>query len=347
MKILHLLQSNKFSGAENVVCQIVSMFKDEPDFEMVYCSPDGDIRQSLKERNVEFVPLKSFCIKEIKRAIKEQKPDIIHAHDISAGVFSAVAADKNIKIISHVHVNNSNMAKVNYKTLLYKIAAKRFSHIFWVSDSCFECYAFRKSLENKSSVLFNVVDKKPIVERAENAELKDNFDIAFIGRMQYQKNPQKLINVFKILKEKYNPEFSAAIVGVGPMSDEIRNLINSENLQENVKMLGFLSNPMGILKNAKLMILTSRFEGTPMCALEAMALGTPIVSTPTDGMTDLIKNGENGFLCESDEELAKAVHDIISDSDLRKSFSLKAEEKFNALMNLNEYKNQLLKAYKG
>ena len=47
MKVLHILASNRFSGAENVVCQIVDMFKGE--IEMAYCSPDGDIRNSLKE----------------------------------------------------------------------------------------------------------------------------------------------------------------------------------------------------------------------------------------------------------------------------------------------------------
>ena len=195
-------------------------------------------------------------------------------------------APRQVKVVSHMHVNNSNMAKTNIKTIIYKIVAKRFQHIFWVSDSSYNSYIFKKSVEKKSSILFNVVDKKPIVERSKFAELQENYDIIFIGRMQYQKNPEKLINVFKILKDKYNSDFSAAVIGEGPLYEETCKKVEQFGLRENVKMLGFVKNPMGLLKRAKVMLLTSRFEGTPMCALEAMALGVPIVSTPTDGMID-------------------------------------------------------------
>ena len=60
MKVLHLLQSDRFSGAENVVCQIIGMMKNEPNIEMVYCSSDGPIRDALAERKIKFVPLEKF-----------------------------------------------------------------------------------------------------------------------------------------------------------------------------------------------------------------------------------------------------------------------------------------------
>ena len=49
MKIMHVLYSEKFSGAENVVRQIIGMFSENKDIEMVYCSPDGPIREALAE----------------------------------------------------------------------------------------------------------------------------------------------------------------------------------------------------------------------------------------------------------------------------------------------------------
>ena len=60
MKVLHLLSSNKYSGAENVVCQIIKMFGN--DAEMVYCSPDGDIRKTLNDKNIKFIPLKELVV---------------------------------------------------------------------------------------------------------------------------------------------------------------------------------------------------------------------------------------------------------------------------------------------
>ena len=68
MKVMHVLSSRIYSGAEKVVCQIIKSFRDEVD--MVYCSPDSDIvRQMLCEQNVTFLPMENMSISELKRVI--------------------------------------------------------------------------------------------------------------------------------------------------------------------------------------------------------------------------------------------------------------------------------------
>ena len=146
IKIMHLLQSDRFSGAENVVCQIIDLFNDDSDINMVYVSPDGPIADSLKDRNIPFFGLKKLDYSNVRKAIKIINPDIIHAHDVSAGVIATLVAPRKVKIISHMHVNNSNMSKINFKTIIYKMVAKRFEHIFWVSNSSYNSYIFRKSV---------------------------------------------------------------------------------------------------------------------------------------------------------------------------------------------------------
>ena len=89
-KILHILRSNKFSGAENVVCQIINIFKTDKNFEMVYVSPEGPIKDTLKEKNINYIPIKKLSFLEIKRVINEYKPDVIHAHDFTASVLVAI-----------------------------------------------------------------------------------------------------------------------------------------------------------------------------------------------------------------------------------------------------------------
>ena len=88
--VLHILPSSSFSGAENVVCQIIKMFSGS-DYKMYYCSPDGRIRDALEENNIDFLPLREFSVKELKRIISETKPDIIHAHDMRAGFYVSPA----------------------------------------------------------------------------------------------------------------------------------------------------------------------------------------------------------------------------------------------------------------
>lgn len=151
-KIMHLLTGTSFSGAENVACQIMACFKNDAEYEMFYCSPDGKIREALKERNVRFAPMKEWSLSEVKRIIREEKPDIIHAHDMKASFFAALLCGR-IPLISHVHNNNFDSRGISAKALLYRYAAQKAKHIFWVSKSAYEGYAFHEQFEGKSSIL--------------------------------------------------------------------------------------------------------------------------------------------------------------------------------------------------
>ena len=316
MKILHLLPSNKYSGAENVVCQIMSFFKDTNRLEMLYCSPDGPIRSALAERNIPFSPLVKFSVQNIRKKLYEVQPDIVHAHDMKATVIAAMACG-HIPLISHIHNNNFDSQKITLKSVIYFLSAQKASHIFWVSKSSFEGYYFHKGLEMKSTVLYNVIDPIQLKKAADQAELKTTYDIVYIGRITYQKNPQRLIDVLGQIIEA-RPKTHCAIVGSGDMENEIRKEVSAKRLTSNITFLGFQANPYGILKNARVMIMTSRWEGTPMCALEAMALGVPIVSTPTDGLCELVDDGVTGYLSDNDEIIVQNCLRIVNDAQLPK-----------------------------
>ena len=92
------------------------------------------------------------------------------------------------------------------------------------------------------------------------------------------------------------------------------------------------------------MVMTSRWEGTPMCALEAQALGVPIVSTPTDGLSDLVENGKTGFLSDDDETLAERLLSIIKDDSLRSSLSDSATCFAQEFNNVENYKLEIKNA---
>lgn len=343
MKILHLLQSNRFSGAENVVCQIFGMFRDDADIEMVYCSSDGQIREALAERGIEFIGLSRFTAKEVRRVIREQKPDIIHAHDMRAS-FVAARVCKKIPLISHIHNNNFNSRGLSLKSIAYFYAAIKAKHIFWVSQSSFEGYALHRLFKKKSTVLYNIIDIDALYEKMRLDSNEYDYDVSYVGRLTFQKNPQRLMRVFKLLKDK-KPDVKIAVVGTGDLEAETKALANEYQLTDNVSFLGFQSNPLKILHDSKVMIMTSRWEGTPMCALEAMALGVPIVSTPSDGLCDLVTDGENGFLNDDDSVLAQKVFDIIADKNMHSDFSKNAKSKSLVINDIEIYKRTILNAY--
>lgn len=83
-----------------------------------------------------------------------------------------------------------------------------------------------------------------------------------------------------------------------------------------------------------------------MCAMEAMVLGTPVVSTPSDGMRDLLENGVSGYLCQEDGELVEALQKIITDHQHRQTLAENAKRKFDAVNDAAAYNRTIETVYR-
>ncbi len=345
MKVMHVLNSRIYSGAEKVVCQIIHAFEPVEGVEMVYCSPESDIvRQMLSEQGVTYLSVSSLNPGELRRIIREQKPDLIHAHDMRASFVSALCCGK-IPLLSHIHNNAYDARGLSAKSVAYLLAGFKAKHILWVSNSSYEGYLFHKLFAEKSSVLYNIIDTQQIFDKKAADPNTYDFDMIYVGRLTFQKDPQRLMRLCARLKER-KPDLKVAIVGTGELEAEVKQLCGELNLQDTVHFLGFQSNPVKMVHDSKAMILTSRWEGTPMCALEAMALGVPVVSTPSDGMKDLIENGVNGYLCESDEELAESLLKIFEDTNHRAFLAENTVRKFAKINDAPKYQQAIAACYR-
>ena len=340
---MHVLNSRIYSGAEKVVCQIIKSFRGE--IEMVYCSPDSDIvRQMLAEQGVTYVPMKTMSVSELRRVIREQKPDLIHAHDMRAGFFSTLCCGR-LPLISHIHNNAYDARGLSPKTVGYLLAGFKAKHILWVSQSSFDGYAFHKLFAKTSSVLYNIIDTEQIFAKQAQDPNTYDFDMIYVGRLTYQKDPQRLMRLCARLK-KDKPDLQVAIVGTGELEAEAKALSAQLGLENTVHFLGFQSNPIKMVADSKAMILTSRWEGTPMCALEAMALGTPVVSTPSDGMKDLLEDGVSGYLTDDDEQMAQDLLKIFADRLHRNLLAENAKKKFDTINDAQSYKQAIADCYR-
>ena len=294
MKIIHLLQSSRFSGAENVVCQIIGLFQSDENYEMMYCSRDGQIRESLLERSIPFIPITDLTVEEIKRVIKQYKPDVIHAHDMRASFIASIAAH-GVPIISHIHNNNFDSRGISIKSFAFLYAGLKSKHIFWVSDSSFSGYSFHGFLNKKSEILYNIIDIDKLYQKMALDNKTYDYDIVYLGRLSHPKNPSRLLKIIKMVVD-IRQNTKIAIIGAGELEDEVHAEAEKLGLNDNVDFWGFTANPYKVLHDSKLMLMTSLWEGTPMCVLEAMSLGVPIVSTPTDGVKVIVESGKTGFL---------------------------------------------------
>lgn len=223
------------------------------------------------------------------------------------------------------------------------VASKTVDKIIWVSKSCFEDFAFRNSVKNKSVVLNNVIDGKKVLEKSNQDENTYQSDIIFLGNLVYPKNPERLIKVLSmVVKRKSDVKISV----VGNICDESLKRTFNESFPDNtVTLYGYKENPYKILKTSKLLILTSRYEGLPLCSLEALCLGVPVVGTVTDGLKDIIKNDYNGYLVDTDEEFVEKITGILSDKNLRRELSENAKESFDTVNNTDNYTKVIKNLY--
>jgi glycosyltransferase involved in cell wall biosynthesis len=341
-KVLHVLSSHTFSGAENVVCQIISLVHNEIDSN--YCSPIGPIKNALIKKNISYTPIKKLSVIELRKVIKKLNPDIVHAHDVKASVIAALSTPKRIRIISHMHVNDTKMRHYSIKSIIYRLVSKRYLRIIWVSRSAYDDYVFKLTVEKRSIIAVNTIDRNSVVQRSNNKTIDSFFDIISVGRLTYQKNPQRLI---EILKQIINlrPSTKACIIGNGDLYNEVNTMIQNDQLENNISMMGFIDNPLPYVRNSKIFVMTSRYEGTPMVALEAMSLGIPIISTPTDGMINLIDNGKTGFLSEKNDQFIENILQLLDDEKLRDEMSEATKSKLLKLNDEEEYKNKIIETY--
>ena len=180
------------------------------------------------------------------------------------------------------------------------------------------------------------MDKKSIYEKMEMDSDNYPYDIVYVGRLTHQKNPERLIKVAGMVADRI-PEVKIGIAGTGDLLEPTKKLAEECNIMENVEFLGFKENPLKMLKDSKVMVMTSRFEGTPMTALESMALGTPIVSTPTDGMLDLIDDGVNGYLSDDDNVLTDRIVEIVQNNEIYEKLSCETISKFDKFCDIGGY----------
>ena len=253
MKILHILSSNHFSGAEKMATEIIKMFRDEHD--MIYCSREGIIRRELEDQNIQFVSIDKMNIVELKRVIKKYNPDMIHAHDFKASVFSAFISNKNM--ISHIHQNPSWLNTINIKSIVYAISSKKYDYILGVSRKIYDNYYFKSKIKDKFVTLPNFVNKRIIKKRAN--KVSDSVDLLFVGRLESVKNPILFLKIVKEIKKIY-PKINTGIIGEGSLANMCKEYCVENDLTQNVHFYGYKRNPYPLMKSAKLLIVPSREE---------------------------------------------------------------------------------------
>ncbi|HOZ54113.1 MAG TPA: glycosyltransferase [Bacilli bacterium] len=334
IKVLHILMSNKFSGAEKVAYKIILNCSDEID--MAYCSPKGPVTSVLKEGKIKYIRLYGKNIFSIRRAIKKYNPDIIHAHDYRASALVAFSGYRG-KIISHLHNNNPFIRTWNINSIIYNLAIPKFDKIIGVANIILKEAIFKKRMQHKFVTIYNYVDKKQIIIKSKKYNVKEKYDIFFLGRFSEPKNPEGFIDIINEYR-KQSPNVKSIMIGDGELFDYCKNKIISLGLEKNIILHGFASNPFPIIRNSSLGIMPSKWEGFGFVALESMCLKKPVLNSGVGGFSEMLCE-HSEFICNNMDEYLSKINKYLNSKD-KINFSF-----INKYTNKKSWKNQFMEVY--
>ncbi|MFC2044513.1 glycosyltransferase family 4 protein [Chloroflexota bacterium] len=164
--------------------------------------------------------------------------------------------------------------------------------------------------------------------------------ICFIGRLNQQKNLNALFDALKGLSSTLD------IIGSGPQLAQLKELARHNNVK--VNFLGNIPNSElpAILNKYELFVLTSLWEGMPKTLLEAMACGLPVVGTNVDGIKEVIRDGDNGILCDTTAgSIRQAIIKAMNDRDLREKLGAGARNTIKQSFSLDKLLQKELDLY--
>lgn len=302
------------------------------------------IRYQLAKRNKKLSTNQSLWKlwkKDIKPLTKKYDTAISYLEGIpNYFVIDKVQAKKKILWI------HNEYTKLNYNKFFDTEYFNKADKIVTISLLCKKCLVenFPCIPENKFEVLENISNTNYIKKLAE-AQINDPTFInrkgsilVSVGRLVKQKGYDIALKSAFILKEK-GISFSWFIIGEGPLRNELEQMSHNLGLENYVHLIGIRSNPYPYIKQADIIVQSSRYEGKSIVLDEAKILQKPIISTNYDTVKDVINNNINGIITEmSAEALSSQIIKLINDVDLRnKLINNLKEEAINNQSELYKY----------
>ncbi|MDQ4064437.1 MAG: glycosyltransferase, partial [Actinomycetota bacterium] len=160
--------------------------------------------------------------------------------------------------------------------------------------------------------------------------------------------PQKALHVL-VDAIAHVPDTALAILGDGPLGPELTARAYARGVAERVHFLGFRTDAVDHVAAADVFCLSSIWEGVPLAAQEAIALGVPVVATDVGGMRELIANKISGRLVPPNDPdaLAEALNETLTSPGDRERFALAAKRHLEAQFSMPKMLERVKAAYVG
>lgn len=359
IKILFLIHDLGHGGAEKVLVNLVNNMDPEKFDISVVALFGGGVNEQFLKPHIRFRAIHPRAFPGNSHLMKLLSPKQLHKlyirerYDIevsylegpSARIISG-CADPDTKLVSWIHVEQHNMrtlagsfrnereARMCYDRFHQTVCVSQYVHddFCGILDFCKPC-----------SVLYNTVESVKIQESAKESapEVAEDGEIRLVavGTLKTTKGYSRLLKIISRLRDCGYPAH-LYILGEGPQRAELEQYIIQHNLEGQVSLLGYRTNPYKYVAKCDLFVCASHSEGFSTAATEALIVGTPVCTVEVSGMKEMLgENNEWGVVTENDEEaLYQGIKRLLDDPKLLAHYKEKAAQRGKSFSTENTVK---------
>jgi glycosyltransferase involved in cell wall biosynthesis len=346
MNVLLITDKLITGGAEIYFCKLENKLSDY--HAMVYTAAgSGELYKNIKHKE-RFVELSKsnhlLNMWRIRKIIREKNIDLIHANSLRVVLLLLMIRMSIFRAFQCIYTKHNVTILERKMPSLFTILLNYFvTRIITVSHYERENLIALGVYNQKITTIYNGVDLHQFQFHPKRGSAV--FKVGILARMSEEKNHSFFIEIANQLRDESHIEFYAA--GNGPEYKAIKEKIRDLNLSHKIKLLGNVNHPEEFIKEMDVLLLTSKREVFPMVILEAMAVGTPIISINRGGIKEAVINNKTGFVIteHSVEAFCSKILILEQDRSLRIKLVKTARSKVIQDFSLDSMVNLTYKEY--
>lgn len=236
----------------------------------------------------------------LKEGLRQEAADLVHSHSITPRVLAAVSAGRMPQVTTvhtaYLYFHEPGLRNV-LKRLLECVAARRLDAPYVCVSEDVARNLPCQAMASRALVVMNGIDIEGVRAAAEGAQPRTEGDplLVAVGRLEWEKGFDRLLTAVAAIRLQF-PGLRLVICGDGSEQAALEAQAQGLGLDQVVRFTGHVENPMPFLCAADAFVSSSVQEGFGLTTAEAMALGRPVIVTPTSGLSSVLRDGENAIL---------------------------------------------------
>lgn len=283
---------------------------------------------------------------ELRRALKNRRPDLVHAHSSKAGIIGRLASySLNIPSVFTAHGWAFTEGVSFFRRHVYK-------SIEWLMSGITAGVITVSEYDRQLALKAGIGKRAPVVRIhngiADKVEARDKkrsaVKLIMVARFE---EPKDHLSLLCALSHIANESWELDLVGDGPLLKVAFEYAQNIGISEKVNFLGTCNDVSKRLFDSDVFLLVSNREGFPLTILEAMQASLPVIASNVGGIQEAVLDGVSGLLVErgDTEGLELCITQLIGDEEKRKNMGRKGRYKFEQEFTLSVMRDKTLSVY--